>query len=192
MSSLKKQILYSLSLGLILTGSLFGFLWYTNKGPQLGGDFTLNHNGQPWSFSAHAKKINLLYIGYAKCPDVCPMALSYSAGAIQQLNPDESQKIQLIFISVDVAHDTAEAVATYAQQFNPQFIGLTGTQVEIDKTLKAVGASYLVEENKKSYLGYSIAHTDRIFILDKKGYVIDTVPSPRSADEILEKIKESL
>lgn len=189
MISLKKQLFYSLTLGFILTGALFGFLWYSNRPPQLGGNFTLNHNGQPWAFSDHAKKLNLLYIGYAKCPDVCPMALSYSAQAIQQLSPGEAEKIQFIFISVDAAHDTAEAVATYAKQFHPHFIGLTGAQVDIDKAVRALGASYLVEENKNSYLGYSIAHTDRVFILNKKGYVIDSVPSPRSADEILVKIK---
>ena len=36
----------------------------------------------------------------------------------------------------------------------------------IDLAIKPFGASYMVEENPKSYLGYSIAHTDRIFVLN--------------------------
>lgn len=192
MSALKKQILISLGVALVLTAMLFAYLWYSQRGPKLGGDFTLVHRGQPWSFSNHAKDLNLLYVGYAKCPDVCPMALSFSAQALQQLSETERKNIQLVFISVDAVHDNAEAVATYAEQFNPSFIGLTGTQDHIDEAIMKFGASYLVEENKKSYLGYSIAHTDRIFVLDKKGFVINTIPSPRSADEILIKIKESL
>lgn len=50
----------------------------------------------------------------------------------------------------------------------------------------------MLEKNPKSYLGYSIAHTDRLFFLNKKGYVIDSISNPRSADEILLKIKEHL
>ncbi len=192
MSSVQKQFGIAFSLALSVVALFFAGLWFYQKEPTLGGNFTLIHEGNSWTFSDHAKKINLLYVGYAKCPDVCPMALSYSAFALQKLNAEENANIQFVFISVDASHDTAENVSTYAKQFNTKFIGLTGKQEDIDNTIKLFGASYVVEENPKSYLGYSIAHTDKVFILNKKGHVIDSVPSPRSAEEIIIKIKEHL
>lgn len=189
---MKKQFLTALAAAILGVGAVFATMWYVNRPPVLGAPFTLNHQGQPWDFSQHAKKLNILYIGYAKCPDVCPMALSFTAEALQKLSDKERQKTQMVFISVDAANDTAESVAVYAQQFDPQFVGLTGTQEQIDQAIKAFGASYIVEKNEKSYLGYSIAHTDRLYLLNKKGHVIETIASPRSADEILQQIKEIL
>lgn len=192
MNRIKKHLFIALAFGLTAILALYGALWFSQRAPELGGDFRLNHNGRIWIFSQNAKPLNLLYVGYAKCPDVCPMALSYAAQTLQELSPEEASQVQLIFISVDASHDTAESVATYARQFNPGFIGLTGSQPDIDKTIKLFGASYIVEENPKSYLGYSIAHTDRIFVLDRKGKVLDSISSPRSTDEIRIKIKEHL
>lgn len=189
---MKKQILIGLSLALTMTTLFLGWLFSAQQGPTLGGDFTLNHNGSEWNFREHAKKVNLLYVGYAKCPDVCPMALSFTAQALRELNESELGKVQFIFISVDSKNDTPESVATYARQFNSSFIGLTGPADRIDATIKMFGASYMIEEDAKSYLGYSIAHTDRIFILNKKGRVVDSISNPRSAEEITQKIKENL
>lgn len=167
-------------------------IWYGTKPPVLGGDFSLNHCGQPWEFSKDPKKLNLLYVGYAKCPDVCPMSLSVSGQAFKSLTPTELAQTRLIFVSVDFEHDTPESVAEYASQFYPDFIGLTGSEADIQRTVSLFGASFMVEKNPKSYLGYSIAHTDKIFYLDSNGRVIDFIPQPRSSEEILHKIKEHL
>lgn len=167
-------------------------IWYGTRPPVLGGDFSLNHRGQTWDFSKDPKKLNLLYVGYAKCPDVCPMSLSVSGQAFKNLSPAELAQTRLIFVSVDSEHDTPESVAEYASQFYPDFIGLTGNAADIQKTVSLFGASFMVEKNARSYLGYSIAHTDKIFYLDRKGQVIDFIPQPRSSEEILSKIKEHL
>lgn len=192
MKSVQKYFLIGLTVGIAAVALLLGGLWLYQKEPRLGGPFTLIHEDKPWVFSENAKRVNLLYVGYAKCPDICPMALSYVAQAFRELPPETLSQLQFIFISVDAAHDSAEAVSTYAKQFNPTFIGLTGAQKDIDETIKLFGASYIVEENPKSYLGYSIAHTDKVFVLNKKGHVVGSIPSPRSTDEIIHKIKENL
>ncbi len=182
-----------LIVALVLTGGLIGgWSYYLLKQPSAGGDFTLNHGGQNWHFGSRAKSLNLLYVGYVKCPDVCPMSLSFASQAFQKLSVEEKSKAQLIFISVDVDHDTAQSVAEYAQQFDPSFVGLTGAREMIDQTIRSVGASYVVENAPGSYLGYSVAHTDRLFFLDSKGRVIDTIPNPRSSELIVEKMKEHL
>lgn len=169
-----------------------GLYWYVRYEPPMGGDFDLSYRGQAWRFSEQAKGLNILYIGYAKCPDVCPMTLSFTGQAFRSLSEDEKQKVRFLFLSVDYTHDRPDDVADYAAQFFPSFIGLSGFREQIDKTVSLFHASYIVEENPKSYLGYSISHPDRLYFLNKKGVVVATVSSPRSAEVILKTIKEKL
>lgn len=171
---------------------LAGLIWYSTRVPERGGSFTLMNQQGEWQFQANAKKLNLLYVGYAKCPDVCPMTLSYLAEAMKDLNEKERQNVQVIFLSVDVQHDTAESVATYASQFNSSFIGLTGSEEQVDQLMRLIGASYILETDAKSYLGYSISHTDKVFFLNKKGIVIDEEPMVRSKEILTEKIRSHL
>ena len=177
---------------LIVALSLALVIWREMRGPKLGGDFDLNYRGQKWTFSKNARELNLLYIGYAKCPDVCPLSLSHAGQAFQELTKEQKNNVQLIFVSVDFENDNPQSVAEYASQFNSSFIGLTGQESEIRKAVDLFGASFMTEKNPKSYLGYSISHTDRLFFLNEDGIVLDTIPNPRVAGEILNKIKEHL
>ena len=172
--------------------SAVAVLFYRSYTPKIGGDFSALTASGPWTFSNEAKKLNLLYIGYAKCPDVCPMALSYSQEAFKKLTPEQLSELRFLFLSVDVENDTPQSVSDYAQQFHESFQGLTGSAEQIDSIVNLFKASYIVEKDPKSYLGYSISHTDRIFFLNKNGFVIDSVTSPRSSDLIIQKIKEHL
>lgn len=177
---------------LVFAGTFATLIWYTMRGPTLGGDFQLNHRGEEWTFAKNARELNLLYIGYAKCPDVCPLSLSNAGQAFQGLSESQAKNVQLIFISVDFENDNPQSVAEYAAQFNSSFIGLTGNEAEIKKAVDLFGASFMTEKNPKSYLGYSISHTDRLFFLNEDGVVVDTIPNPRVAGDILSKIKEHL
>lgn len=188
-----KLLLFSAVAALITTAAIMsGILWYITKEPTFGGNFILTYKSQPWELAANSKKLNLLYIGYMRCPDVCPMALSYASQAFKQLSPQELEKVQLIFLSVDYQNDKPDDVAGYAAQFFPSFVGLSGSEEQINKTVSTFKASYMVEKNEKSYLGYSIAHTDRIYFLNSKGIVLKMIASPRDSDLIVQYIKEIL
>lgn len=171
---------------------LAGVIWYIQREPPVGGDFELSYRGQPWKFSDQPKKLNVLYIGYAKCPDICPMTLSFAGQAFRSLTEEEKQKVRLLFLSVDRDNDRPEDVADYAAQFFPSFIGLSGSREQIDETVAKFHATYMVEKNPNSYLGYSISHADRLYFLNAKGQLIDTVSSPRSSELVLNAIRENL
>jgi protein SCO1 len=172
--------------------SIGTLIWRVNTAPKAGGDFNLTYRGQSWKFSNDPKRLNLLYFGYAKCPDVCPLTLSYAGSAFKNLSVKELSQIRLIFVSVDQEHDDPVAVAEYATNFYSSFTGLSGSREQIDSAIKLFPASYMIEKNAKSYLGYSIAHTDRIFFLDDEGIVMDSLSSPRESDLVLNKIRENL
>lgn len=188
-----RLLLIALASALIIVSLfLIGLKFYATNEPAVGSDFSLTFRGQPWTFSQDAKELNILYIGYAKCPDVCPMTLSVAAHAFQGLSKSEAEKVRLVFLSVDVENDKPDDVADYAAQFHPSFIGLSGSKEQVDQVVNQYHASYIVEKDEKSYLGYSISHTDRLFFLDRNGIVQSMIPNARSAPEILNRIKEHL
>ncbi|MCO5113389.1 MAG: SCO family protein [Bdellovibrionaceae bacterium] len=190
-----KYILQALGVSAFLAAILVFVMMEVMRGqtePSYGGDFTLSFRDQPWSFSDHTKKLNVLYIGYAKCPDVCPMSLSVAAQAFQKLSEKELQKVQLVFVSVDHENDTDTEVANYAEQFFSEFVGLSGSEEQLKKTVSQFYSSYLLEKDPSSYLGYSISHTDRLYFLNSKGMVVSTIPNPRDADEVFKMIRAKL
>lgn len=177
----------------VVVGTVLGVIFYREiRGPRVGGNFVLQHATGEWNFRAYAKDLNLLYIGYAKCPDVCPMVLAHTSHAFSQLNEKEVFDTNLIFVSVDVDNDTPNSVAVYATQFFKTFIGLSGTREQVDHVSKLFNSSYTIDKDSQSYLGYSISHADRLYFLNKKGVVIDEIQTPRSGDIIVSKIREHL
>ncbi|MBX3022949.1 MAG: SCO family protein [Bdellovibrionales bacterium] len=169
-----------------------GLIWYLTYEPPVGGDFSLTYRGNEWRLSQNAKELNILYFGYTKCPDVCPLTLSHAGQAFHGLTEDEAKRVHLLFLSVDRDNDVPEDVANYAAHFFPSFLGLSGTREQIDKTIAMYHASYIIEKDEKSHLGYSIAHTDRLFFLNNNGVVQATISNPRSSEEIIKTIKEHL
>lgn len=168
------------------------FIWKLKYVPSYGGNFDLTYRAKPWTFADDAKKLNLLYFGYVKCPDVCPLTLSFAGGAFRGLTPAQLDNVRLIFVSVDQEHDDPIGVADYATNFFSSFIGLSGSLDQINSTIQMYPASYMVEKNPEAYIGYSIIHTDKIFFLNNKGIVQDFVASPRDSEIVLQKIKEYL
>jgi protein SCO1/2 len=189
---LKAKIL-TIFVSLILSACvLWAVVKINNSKPEIGGYFKAQNNGQDWTFKDDPKDLNLLFIGYVKCPDICPMTLSFINKALGELELKDKSRVRFIFLSVDQNHVSAQDVSSYVKQFNSSFIGLNGTKNQIDQIVTLFNLTYKIENDPKSYLGYSITHSDRILFLNKLGIVISQLPSPLSSDEILKKIRENL
>ncbi|RYZ83778.1 MAG: SCO family protein [Proteobacteria bacterium] len=172
--------------------AFIGFVLYAQREPPVGGDFSLTFNNRPWKFSEHSKKLNLFYTGYVKCPDVCPLTMSVASRAFKQLTDEEKSKVSFLFLSVDRDHDRPEDVATYASQFSTSFLGLSGSRDQIDYVSRLFGATYIIEDDPKSHLGYGVSHADRIYLLNKKGKVLYVIHFARDPEQILKAIRSRL
>ena len=64
-----------------------------------------------------------MFFGYTQCPDVCPTTLSILRDAMQVLGED-AKRVQVLFVTVDPARDTAPLLAQYVPSFYPSFLGL--------------------------------------------------------------------
>jgi hypothetical protein len=80
---------------------------------------------------------------------------------------DDAKKAQTLFISVDPERDSPERLKEYLAFFHPNFLGLTGTNMEIFKVAKKFGAAYFRQEGN-SAAGYVFKHTPSVFLIDKE------------------------
>jgi protein SCO1/2 len=93
--------------------------------------------GKPYRFgTATEGRPTLLYFGYTHCPDVCPTTLADITQALQSVPAQIRAATQVVFVTTDVKRDSPAVLGSYLAKFDPglpnRFVGLTGTQSEID------------------------------------------------------------
>lgn len=167
----------ALILGLLVGWLLVNFVVtpYTYHGtliqsPNLADNFTLTGpGGEPVSLSDFRGKAVLIYFGYTFCPDVCPATMVELAKANELLG-DDSEKAQVIMISVDPARDTPQKLQDYVTYFDPAFIGITGNEDEIAAAATPFGIYYEKHEGTVN-TGYLIDHTASVVVVDPEGFL---------------------
>lgn len=124
-------------------------------------------SGKPKNLADFKGKVLLIFFGYTQCPDVCPTAMAQAAQAVELLG-DKAKDVQVIMISVDPDRDTPEVLNSYVHAFDPNFIGLTGSHDQLDKTARSFKAFY-TKEPTASPNHYAINHTSAFYLMDKNG-----------------------
>lgn len=131
-------------------------------------DFSLtDQQGQPFTLSQQRGKVVLLYFGYMHCPDVCPATLSVFRDVMHTLGGD-AQRVRVVFVTVDPERDTAAYLRDYLAQFDPAFIGLTGS---LDQLTPVYQAYHIFRQKIETggALGYTMTHTSSFEIIDTTG-----------------------
>ncbi len=133
-------------------------------GAAFARDFRLtDHHGQIRTLADFKGKAVAIFFGYTHCPDVCPTTLSDFALALQQLGP-LSDKVQVLFVTVDPERDTPDLLKQYVPAFHPSFLGLSA----------GPGLASLANEFKVVYQKTSIKARDDYLIDHSAGtYVYD-------------------
>jgi protein SCO1/2 len=126
-------------------------------------------NGRIRTLEDFKGKVVVLFFGFTHCPDICPTTLTDLKKTMVLLK-DKASAVQVIFITLDPVRDTEDVLKKFIPTFNSSFLGLTGTESDIDKV-----ANQLKIFNKKvndgSKAGYTIDHSAGLYVIDKKGSI---------------------
>jgi protein SCO1/2 len=122
--------------------------------PQPRPQFSLTDTaGRQFRFGTEtAGKPTLLFFGYTNCPDVCPTTLADIANGLRQVPEPVRKLTRVVFVTTDVKRDTAAVLKNYLAKFDPglpnRFIGLRGTQSEIDAAQVAAHVTLAEDEGQ--------------------------------------------
>jgi len=129
------------------------------------GDFELTaHTGQRMKAADFKGKVVIMFFGFTHCPDVCPPTMAKFAVLMKRLG-DDALRVQVLFVTVDPRNDTVKQLASFVPQFNPTFIGLTGS----DKEIAAVAAEYKVAYGPNPKNATLVDHSTGILVKDARG-----------------------
>jgi len=95
---------------------------------------------------------------------------------VKQLGPD-GNRVQGLFITVDPERDTPERLASYVPAFHPSFLGLRGTEEELEKVkqeFKIYSSAQKADSGSHSghsegQTRYMVNHSTGIYVFDKQG-----------------------
>lgn len=123
----------------------------------------------------------LLFFGYANCPDICTAALPLMAHIVDKAGA-AGIGLRPVMITVDPARDTPQTMGPPMQALHPDFIGLTGTQTALSASYAAfeVDVEPLFQDPGGQWI---YAHGSFIYLLDAKGGLLTLLPPILGADE---------
>lgn len=174
-----------------------GYLWQQYSKPslqlqratQLGEaarllpDFQLEYkHKRPFTREHFKGRWTLLFFGYTNCPDICPLTLTELRGLFKRLEGTPyRQDTQVIFVSVDPKRDALDLLDRYVQHFHPEFLGVTGSQEELDRLTRALGIVYSLhaEDDHDHYL---VDHSASMLLIDPEARLYATFSAPHNAE----------
>jgi protein SCO1/2 len=131
-------------------------------------DFTLSDTeGEPFRFREETEGyVTLLFFGYTHCPDVCPVHMANIAAVLEGFPFELRREFKVIFVSTDPERDTPERLRAWLDGFDPAFIGLRGSEAEVNEIAVSLGmpASVKGEPVDGSYL---VGHSAQVMAFTK-------------------------
>ena len=165
-------------LGPVLVALTFALAGCSGSGPSFknaditgadyGKDFALtDHTGKPRTLGDFRGKAVVMFFGFTRCPDVCPITLAELKAIKEQLGED-GKRLQVLFVTVDPERDTQKLLAEYVPAFDPSFLGLYGDMAATAKVAKDFRVFYQKAPGKTPD-SYTVDHTAGSYIFDPQG-----------------------
>jgi len=108
--------------------------------PDVAGIRLVDGAGKPVSLADYQGKVLLVYFGYTRCADTCPLTMQELAKDYRDAGAPAD--VQVVMITVDPRHDTPAALTPWVKHFDPSFIGLSGSAEQIAAAAKAFMIGY--------------------------------------------------
>lgn len=162
-------------------------------------DFRQETDGRP----------TLLFFGYTSCPDECYTAMADISAALRTSAGAVRNQVRVVFVTTDPARDDATRLRHWLDKYSTDYVGLLGTQAEVDAAQSSVGVPVAARSGPQptlpgqpgehvhkpgtaphthdAPLGYGVDHVSLIFAFDTADrmpvvYPMGSSPSDIAAD----------
>ena len=161
-------------------------------GTAFGKDFSLlDPDGKLRTLNDFKGKVVVMFFGYTQCPDVCPTTLTEMQQVMTLLGP-QSDKVQVLFVTVDPERDTATILKQYVPSFDTRFLGLRpADEVALEKVTKDFKI-YYKKVPGTSPGSYTIDHTAGSYAFDPEGRLRLYIKHAQGPETLAHDLKELL
>jgi cytochrome oxidase Cu insertion factor (SCO1/SenC/PrrC family) len=197
----RQKLIFALVVLVIAGVTALGALWFTRvqqDGPigsgtaLVGGPFTLtDQNGKRVTDQDFRGKYMLIFFGFTYCPDVCPGELQVMSAALDELGA-EGEKIQPVFITIDPARDTPEAMKLYISNFHPRMVALTGSEADIAAVAKAYRVYYAKAKGSENSPDYLMDHSTILYLMGPDGRFVKHFTYGTDAKALAQGLREAI
>ena len=157
-----------------------------------GKDFSLvDPDGKLRTLADFKGKVVVMFFGYTQCPDVCPTTLTEMQQVMALMGP-QSDKVQVLFVTVDPERDTAAILKQYVPAFDPRFLGLRPVD---DAALEKVAKDFKIYYKKvpgTSPGSYTMDHTAGSYAFDPEGRLRLYIKHAQGPETLAHDLKELL
>ena len=169
---------------------LYQFAFQPNRDDVTGGPIEMPSTQGDFSLTQLDKDdIAIVSFGYTYCPDVCPMNQAVKRQALAQLSDAQRERVVPIMITVDPERDTLPRMEEYMRFFGETFIGLVGSQEQLEDVAARYGVIWRRVEAPDSAMAYTIDHSASLFLVNRNGEILQRVlysPAPHGLVSALE------
>lgn len=142
-------------------------------------------DGQPFTKADLKGHWSMLFFGFTNCAMICPTTmteLNKMYHILQQVKVKDLP--QVVFISVDPERDSLKRIQGYVKAFNPAFLGATGSEAELSKLSRQLGAMYMKVRDKNDPKHYAIDHSAFVVLVNPQAQAYGLLTTPHVADTL--------
>lgn len=165
---------------------------------RFGGPFRLtDHAGRRVRDTDFRGRYMLIYFGFTRCTETCPLDVPVMAAALDALGP-RADLIAPLFITIDPENDTPDVLRAYVEGHHARLIGLTGSEAEIAAVARAyrvhrmrvdmpAGGAHATHHHHGA--SWTISHGSLMYLMGPDGGFLTLLPHGTTADRLADVLR---
>tara|TARA_Y100000590_G_scaffold61610_1_gene65811 strand:+ start:429 stop:1055 length:627 start_codon:yes stop_codon:yes gene_type:complete len=164
--------------------------YFINPPRQLSGFQMISDQNKNFDIVDFKGQWNLLFFGFTFCPDICPLTMK-QLSVVKEGLKDKENEIKFYLVSVDPDRDSPSNLRTYLDNFDKEFIGLTGEIDQIYKFSTQVNAPFFPVVNSKDK-NYTVDHSGSLVLINPEGEYAGFFRAPHNQNKVLKALDSLL
>jgi len=172
--------------------------------PNAISDFRLlDQEGEIFNRADFAGHWNLVFFGFTRCPDICPITMAELSQFYAGLDFSQDEKPRIFLVTVDPTRDNPESMAAYLANYHDDFIGLSGDPTQIEQLAEDLYVGYQEMEKATAPTShdheemqveveedYLINHSGHIAVINPQGEYYAVMRAPHRDRDLITAFRE--